>query len=104
MDFCLRSTVKEPTSWLHFWCTILGYTSGLNLAADLGPVLGMLIMAKFWYLEQVVAADPPDDAGADDVANLFILAVEHFQSLDPACGVLYDLAHVSVTRHHHQRL
>ena len=26
---------------IYFWATILGYTSGLNLAADVGPVMAL---------------------------------------------------------------
>ena len=33
----------QYTLSIYFWGVFLGYTSGLNLAADLGPVLALLV-------------------------------------------------------------
>ena len=49
LSFCLRPTAKGPGNNLncyfscsgHFVNLLLGCTSGLNLAADLGPVLAL---------------------------------------------------------------
>ena len=47
--FCLWPTAEGPSNYLssssgHFISKFLGYTSGLNLTADLGPVLALLTL------------------------------------------------------------
>ena len=55
--FCLGPTAKGPNNYLscscsvHFVNLLLWYTSGLNLAADLGPVLALFITCFTLYLQ-----------------------------------------------------
>ena len=54
--FCRRPTAKGPSNYLsssssgHLVNLLLGCTSGLNLAADQGPVLVLFYLGVTWWL------------------------------------------------------